>query len=201
MTTCGASTRFLQFATQSTATLHTSHSSLNTSSSSSNSNSCSSSPAGGGGMGCIELFKECPLSALKDPSLCPFENDDDNVEDIPSFRNDAGDEMTSTSDAGVKTDEREDRKDDNIEFHAEKALLCIISVPSFMIPHDLIQFLSPYLSEIKNISTLRHASNHDLYFVLLDVLSKKTAKKFIREYHGTTLCSLQPTVCLVYRYS
>ena len=86
----------------------------------------------------------------------------------------------------------------SLEFNPSKIRLCILLVPSFMIPHDIIQFLSPFLSDVKNITTLRHLDAHDQYIVLIEVTSVEVAAEFIKEYHGISLCSLQPTTCLVY---
>lgn len=82
---------------------------------------------------------------------------------------------------------------------SDKSLVCIVSVPSFMIPHDLLQFLAPVTPDIHSITTLRHYSAHDRYFALLQMVSPEAAARFIGEYHGTPLCTLQPTTCLVYR--
>jgi hypothetical protein len=89
----------------------------------------------------------------------------------------------------------------DLEFNDEKCLICILSVPSFMIPHDILQFLTPFLPDIKQISTLRHYAGHaaDRCFVLLEMTCPEAAALFIQEYHGAPLSSLQPTTCLVYR--
>mmetsp|Transcript_4034 Transcript_4034/g.6846 ORF Transcript_4034/g.6846 Transcript_4034/m.6846 type:complete len:520 (-) Transcript_4034:1048-2607(-) len=81
---------------------------------------------------------------------------------------------------------------------ADKCLVCIVTVPSFMIPHDILQFLKPVLPDIKSVSTLRHYATHDSYFVLLEMTCPAAASSFIQEYHGAPLCSLQPTTCLAY---
>ena len=87
----------------------------------------------------------------------------------------------------------------DLQFNAQKCLVCILSVPSFMIPHDLLHFLAPFLPHIKEVSTLRHYAGREQCLVLLELTSPEVAARFIREYHGAPLCSLQPTTCLVYR--
>lgn len=126
--------------------------------------------------GSIHLFKECTVAAL------------DSTQQLQL-------------DPALLIAEKED-----LEFALppEKCLLCIPAVPSFMVPHDLLHFLSPSLTEVKAVATLRHAGgtglgDHESFLVLLEMTSPEAAAVFIREYHGSPLCSLQPVTCLVYR--
>lgn len=74
-------------------------------------------------------------------------------------------------------------------------LLCILQVPSFMIPRGFLQFLSPSLNTIDNIIILRHYSAPEKYMALLKMESEEAARSLVRDFEGQLISSLTHTAC------
>ena len=182
------STRVLQFVTGA-GHRHTTHTLTHTHS--------------GSGSGSITLFKDCSLDALLDQSQhAPLHHS--HTPPLPSSLPSSPPLPLHHSHTPPLPPQhwldptRINEEKTHLEFTSE-CVVCIVSVPSFMIPHDILQYLSPVLHDIKAITTLKHYYSHEQYYVLLKMKSEEDAARFIREYHGAPLCSLQPTTCLAYR--
>ena len=78
-----------------------------------------------------------------------------------------------------------------------KHCLCLLNVPSFMIPNGIIQFFSCYRSSILSIRILRHYHQQEDYLAVLTMESAEAAQIIITDFHGKPLSSLDPILCML----
>lgn len=85
----------------------------------------------------------------------------------------------------------------NPQFFTERTI-CILSIPCFMIPHEILHFFSSYLHSIVSIEILRNFELPDQYIAILKLDTVESATNIMTEFHGTLLSSLQPMTCFMY---
>jgi hypothetical protein len=78
-------------------------------------------------------------------------------------------------------------------------IVCLIMIPSFMIPTDIIHYFAGSLHEILSMRILRHDVDELQYLGLLLLSSSTGATALIEHYHGKPLSSFDPTLCQLYR--
>lgn len=77
-------------------------------------------------------------------------------------------------------------------------LICMISVPTSMTTHDILQFTAPVSGDIENLRIIRD-SKPNQYMVLIKFRNQKTADEFFGNYNGAQFNTIEPDVCnLVY---
>lgn len=81
--------------------------------------------------------------------------------------------------------------------------VCLMVVPSFMIPGDILHYFSSSFNDIVSIRIVRHYSishsnNETAYIALIKLINENKAVEFMQIYRGRMLTSLKPTVCIVY---
>lgn len=77
-------------------------------------------------------------------------------------------------------------------------LICMISVPTSMTTHDILQFTAPVSNDIENIRIIRD-SKPNQYMALIKFRNQKTADEFYRNYNGAQFNTIEPDICnLVY---
>jgi BRCA1-associated protein len=77
-------------------------------------------------------------------------------------------------------------------------LVCMISVPTSMTTHDLMQFVAPFEQDIESIRIIRD-SKPNQYMVLIRFRNQKSADEFYRNFNGVAFNSIEPETChLVY---
>ena len=77
-------------------------------------------------------------------------------------------------------------------------LVCILSVPTSMTTHDLLQFTAPVKDDIENIRIIRD-NKPNQYMVLVKFRNQRTADEFYNNFNGVAFNSIEPEMChLVY---
>jgi hypothetical protein len=77
-------------------------------------------------------------------------------------------------------------------------VLCLLLVPSFMIPTEIIHFFSSSLEKINSIRIFAHRNDSEKYMAILCVNSPLLASEIIRDYNSQLLSSLDRTYCLLF---
>ena len=73
--------------------------------------------------------------------------------------------------------------------------ICLLEVPAFMIPKDILMFFGTAVQDFVSFKVLRRFSCPGKYAALLQLRSVDCARALLRDYHGQPLCSLEPTTC------
>jgi hypothetical protein len=73
--------------------------------------------------------------------------------------------------------------------------ICLLEVPAFMIPRDILMFFGAAVQDFVSFKVLRRFSCPGKYAALLQLRSVDCARALLRDYHGQPLCSLEPTTC------
>jgi hypothetical protein len=82
----------------------------------------------------------------------------------------------------------------------ENNLLCILNVPSYMIPGEIIKFFGLDLRKITSFRIYRHYSDLDIYTAVLQIVNVLEMESIITDYdgqlmstlEGNTFCRLRP---------
>jgi BRCA1-associated protein len=77
-------------------------------------------------------------------------------------------------------------------------MVCLLLIPSYMIPNEMLKYFNSYLDQILSIRILRHYYDKEKYLCLIQLTSHEYAKRFILDYHKQMLSSLDNTYCLLY---
>ena len=81
---------------------------------------------------------------------------------------------------------------------ARSELICILSVPTSMTTHDLLQFTAPVAQDIENIRIIRD-NKPNQYMVLIKFRNQRSADEFYKNFNGVAFNSIEPEMChLVY---
>lgn len=80
---------------------------------------------------------------------------------------------------------------------ADTNLVCIVNVPAFLIPGDILKFFASYVAKMRVFNVYRHYSSPEVYLAVLEMESSVAANDIIRDFHGQQLTSLEPTVCIM----
>ena len=73
-------------------------------------------------------------------------------------------------------------------------LICILSVPTSMTTHNVIQFVAPMEQDIESIRIIRD-SKPTQYMVLVKFRNQKSADEFYRNFNGVAFNSIEPEMC------
>jgi len=84
------------------------------------------------------------------------------------------------------------------EDSSSNSLLCLLLVPSFMIPRDILHHFNTYVSSIVSVHILRHSSDMEKYLALIMMESHDVARNLVADFNGHLLTSLEPTTCMIY---
>lgn len=76
--------------------------------------------------------------------------------------------------------------------------LCLIIVPSRMIPTGILQFLLPSLDRISNIKILRHAASTSSYFAVLEMKDEEAYQIIFNEYDGHVFSPSDSFCCCLF---
>ena len=82
-------------------------------------------------------------------------------------------------------------------FH-DSLTLCLIEVPAFMIPKDILIYFGSAIENVISCQVLQRLNNPGKYVALLKMRTTEDAQCLVRDYHGQSLCSLEPTTCWLY---
>lgn len=85
-----------------------------------------------------------------------------------------------------KGPKREDRK--------KSEMICILSVPTSITVHDLLQFTGPVNENIEHIRIVR-SSKPNQYIALLKFRSQKSSDEFYTNFNGVQFNSIEPEIC------
>lgn len=85
-----------------------------------------------------------------------------------------------------KASRREDRK--------KSDMICILSVPTSITVHDLLQFTGPVNENIEHIRIVR-SSKPNQYIALLKFRSQKSSDEFYNNFNGVQFNSIEPEIC------
>lgn len=75
--------------------------------------------------------------------------------------------------------------------------LCMVHVPSRMIPTGVLQFFLADLDRITNVRILCHAGATSSYFAVLTMTDKHACQSIYKEYNGRTISSSGGSSCLL----
>ena len=81
---------------------------------------------------------------------------------------------------------------------ANTNVVCLLNVPAFLIPGDILKFFGAYVGSMRSFKVLRHYSNPEIYMAVLEMESDEAALCIIRDFHGQLLTSLEPAMCILY---
>lgn len=77
-------------------------------------------------------------------------------------------------------------------------LVCLLSVPTSMTTHDLLQFTAPVSQDIENMRIIRD-NKPNQYMVLIKFRNQRSADEFYNNFNGMAYNTIEPEVChLVY---
>jgi hypothetical protein len=90
--------------------------------------------------------------------------------------------------------------DKNLDIQSHNNLLCLLNVPSFMIPGELIKFFGLDLSKMTSIRIYRQYSDLESYTAVIQTVSILELNSIINDYdgqlmstlEGNTFCRLRP---------
>jgi hypothetical protein len=80
---------------------------------------------------------------------------------------------------------------------AQCTALCLLSIPSHMIPTEILRFFESHLPLVQSISIYRHAAYEDKYFGVLQLTSIAATSSIIEEYDGQVLSSVDKVRCIL----
>jgi len=92
-------------------------------------------------------------------------------------------------------------KSDNLSYitENESTLLALVCIPStFEIPSDIIKFFASYLDRIVSFTIVRHYYDPEKYICIILIESVDAATQFMKDFFGLSMCSLDPTTCILY---
>lgn len=102
-------------------------------------------------------------------------------------------EMINIADLLASKNGQDNEQMHNVDF----TKLCLLSVPSHMIPTEILRFFEPTLEQIVSVSIFRHAGDSDKYFAVLELVSAEAARIILEEYNGQVLSSLDKVCCIL----
>ena len=76
--------------------------------------------------------------------------------------------------------------------------LCLLEIPPFMIPGEILHFFGAILQYIISVKILQHYINTDKYLAILIVDSIENARKIHSDYNGQSLSSLENVTCQLF---
>lgn len=89
-----------------------------------------------------------------------------------------------------------DQPDDSIFSESTPTdLLCLVYVPSYMIPAEILQYFSADLECISSFKILRHRCDQRKYMALLRTISVDAAAKLCADYNSQILSSIDQSIC------
>jgi hypothetical protein len=108
-------------------------------------------------------------------------NNNDNIDNnnITITDNITNDNNTITNDTNSNVNDKYDYKQ-----------LCLLDIPSIMIPIEILKFLKLNLQSIVKFEIFRHYNYFENYLAVITFSSNTNGKEFYKIYHNTLLCSL-----------
>ncbi len=67
-----------------------------------------------------------------------------------------------------------------------------------MIPKDILIYFGSAIENVISCQVLQRLNNPRKYVALLKMRTAEDAQRLVRDYHGQSLCSLEPTTCWLY---
>lgn len=130
--------------------------------------------------------------------------------EVIAFNNGGYSTNNSTSGRITLYPSHEAPKDEN---DVKEFTLCVLRVPSFMIPVELINYFNSYIKDISTMEIFRYDENEDnlstfdteelidsdnnnsRYLVLIRLRSLEVCKEFVRDFDGNILTTIEPCIC------
>ena len=78
--------------------------------------------------------------------------------------------------------------------------VCLLDVPSFMIPKEIISYFAPSLHEIGHFKIMKYLSSSERYLALLTMTDTAAANRLIQDYDGHPLSSLEGNITCSIRH-
>ena len=131
----------------------------------------------------LKFFSGNPANEVKTGYLELFKLIDNGIYEYENFENDAkyGKESLQLDHSEIYT-----------------RYMCVLFVPSFMIPGDILNFFCSYFDSIFSIRILRHYYSQERYLALITLESSESAESFQADFHMRSMTSLEPIPCLIY---
>ncbi len=77
------------------------------------------------------------------------------------------------------------------DLHKRSKMLCVETVPSYMIPGELLRFFATIMSQIMSIKIYRHYTNPEVYLAIVLLESHESALQMITDYNQQLMSSLE----------
>lgn len=87
----------------------------------------------------------------------------------------------------------------NDENSLYETFVCVVDVPSYMIPRDILNFFGSYLDKMKAFQVFRHVKDYAKYAAIIELTSAKEVQSFIQDFSGQHLSSLEEAICEIVR--
>jgi hypothetical protein len=76
--------------------------------------------------------------------------------------------------------------------------LCLLNVPSHMIPFELLHFLSPRPGQIASIQVFKHLSFENKYLAVISLANCEAVTDILNFFHGQVMTTVERTVCSLF---
>ena len=96
----------------------------------------------------------------------------------------------TTTDNYINHDDNTITNDKNSHDKYDYRQLCLLNIPSIMIPIEILKFLKSNLQSIFKFEIFRHYNYLENYLAVITFSSNTYGKEFYKIYHNTLLCSL-----------
>jgi hypothetical protein len=80
----------------------------------------------------------------------------------------------------------------------EARSVCLLNIPGYLIPHDLLDFLKSILNQVESIKLFRQHSEIGYYIALVNLISSASSQDIVLEFNEKPFSSLDETICLSY---
>ncbi len=85
------------------------------------------------------------------------------------------------------------------ESSAYGSFVCMVDVPSYMIPRDILTFFGSYLGEMNAFQVFRHVAQQSKYAAIIEMANSEQAISLISDFSGQQLSSLEAATCEIVR--
>jgi hypothetical protein len=76
--------------------------------------------------------------------------------------------------------------------------LCLLNVPSHMIPSELLHFLSPRPGQIASIQVFKHLSFENKYLAVISLANCEAVTDILNFFDGQVMTTVEGTVCSLF---